>query len=182
MFGKNAHLIKQYLGLCRENIMLKILYICTHNRCRSILSEAITNAKSKGNILAKSAGSQPVGEVHPLSIKYLKEVGIETNGLSSKSWDELESFAPDIVITVCDSAAGETCPIWFGKTLKLHWGLADPSKIVGSDEEIAAAFHHTIQEISERVENLLAQDLSDIQGVVRYIREQSLTLSNTQLN
>lgn len=142
---------------------MKILYICTHNRCRSILSEAITNHLSNGQIEARSAGSQPAGEVHPLSLKYLAEAGISTKGLKSQSWDELEgeleSFAPDLVVTVCDSAAGEACPIWFGQTLKVHWGLEDPSKLEGSDddtdEEIATAFRHTLAVIRERVEALL---------------------------
>lgn len=133
---------------------MKILYICTHNRCRSILSEAITNHFSDGKIVAKSAGSQPVGEVHPLSIKYLQEVGIATEGLCSQSWDEFETFEADLVITVCDSAAGETCPVWFGKSLKMHWGLADPSKLQGSETEIADAFRATIEQIKQRVEQL----------------------------
>ncbi|MDX2465088.1 MAG: arsenate reductase ArsC, partial [Porticoccus sp.] len=94
---------------------MKILYICTHNRCRSILSEAITNHLSNGRIQAKSAGSHPAGEVHPLSIQYLREAGIATADLTSQSWNELETFAPDVVVTVCDSAAGETCPLWFGQ-------------------------------------------------------------------
>lgn len=136
---------------------MKILYICTHNRCRSILSEAITNHMSlqtQGNIQAKSAGSQAAEEVHPLSLQYLQEAGIPTEGLTSKSWDQLESFEPDVVITVCDSAAGEACPVWFGKTVKVHWGLADPSKIEGSEDEKAAAFRETIAEIQHRVSQL----------------------------
>jgi arsenate reductase (thioredoxin) len=135
---------------------MKILYICTHNRCRSILCEAITNHKANGVIEAKSAGSQPVGEVHPLSLKYLAEAGISVTGLASQSWDEFEKFAPDIVITVCDSAAGEACPVWFGKTLKVHWGLQDPSKLTGSEAEVAAAFRQTIDIINQRVDTLLA--------------------------
>ena len=139
---------------------MKILYICTHNRCRSILSEAITNhvslAQAQGSIQAKSAGSQPAGEVHPLSIQYLQEAGIPTKGLVSQSWDELEAFAPDVVVTVCDSAAGESCPVWFGKSVKVHWGLTDPSKVEGSDEEKAQAFRETIAEIQQRVTELLA--------------------------
>jgi arsenate reductase (thioredoxin) len=134
---------------------MKILYICTHNRCRSILSEAITNALSGGLIEARSAGSQPAGEVHPLSLQYLQEAGIPTENLYSKSWDELESFAPDLVVTVCDSAANESCPVWFGKAVKLHWGLADPSKVIGSDAEKAQAFRACIAEIRQRVEALL---------------------------
>ena len=139
---------------------MKILYICTHNRCRSILSEAITNhlslTKVQGRVEAKSAGSQPAGEVHPLSIQYLKEAGVATEALVSQSWDELETFAPDVVVTVCDSAAGESCPLWFGKSVKVHWGLADPSKVEGSDDEKAQAFRETIAEIQQRVTQLLA--------------------------
>jgi arsenate reductase len=133
---------------------MKILYICTHNRCRSILSEAITNGMAEGLIQAKSAGSQPVGEVHPLSLKYLKQEGYSTHGLQSQSWDEFESFEPDLVVTVCDSAAGETCPVYFGKSLKVHWGLSDPSKIVGNDLQIEQAFLACINEIEERVNKL----------------------------
>ena len=134
---------------------MKVLYICTHNRCRSILSEAITNQFSNGKIVAKSAGSQPAGEVHPLSIKYLQEAGISIDGLRSQSWDEFEAFEPDLVVTVCDSAAGESCPLWFGKSLKVHWGLADPSKLQGSEAQIADAFRATIEQIKQRVQQLL---------------------------
>lgn len=133
---------------------MKILYICTHNRCRSILSEAITNHLVGESITAKSAGSHPSGEVHPLSIKYLKEAGISTEGLQSQSWDELEDFKPDVVITVCDSAAGEACPVWFGHSVKVHWALTDPSKVEGSDEFKASAFLDCIAEISDRVNSL----------------------------
>ncbi len=134
---------------------MKILYICTHNRCRSILSEAITNQIAQGAIIAKSAGSQPAGVVHPLSIKYLQLNGYTTNGLKSQSWDDFEDFAPDLVITVCDSAAGETCPVWFGKSIKIHWGLKDPSKINGSDSEKAQAFNECIALIQDRVGQLV---------------------------
>lgn len=134
---------------------MKILFICTHNRCRSILAEAVTNFCSKGFITAKSAGSQPVGQVHPLSLKYLAEQGIPTDGLISQSWDEHENWHPDIVITVCDSAAGESCPVWFGKAIKIHWGLNDPSSLEGNDDEIAAAFNETIVLFKKRVEKLI---------------------------
>ncbi|GGF77688.1 arsenate reductase ArsC [Alteromonas lipolytica] len=134
---------------------MKILYICTHNRCRSILSEAITNHNAGDSITARSAGSQPSGAVHPLSLQYLQEAGISTDGLASQSWDEFETFAPDVVVTVCDSAAGEACPVWFGQTVKVHWGLSDPSKIEGSDEEKAAAFRACIVEITDRVNQLV---------------------------
>ncbi|AMO68688.1 arsenate reductase ArsC [Zhongshania aliphaticivorans] len=137
----------------------KILYICTHNRCRSILCEAISNAAGAGAIEARSAGSQPSGEVHPLSLRYLDELGIATTELRSQSWDEHRNFAPDLVITVCDSAAGEACPLWLGSAQKVHWGLADPSKLTGSDSEIAAGFHACIAEIQRRTAALLALNL-----------------------
>lgn len=138
---------------------MKILYICTHNRCRSILSEAITNHFSDGKLIAKSAGSQPAGEVHPLSIKYLQEAGIATDGLRSQSWVDFQAFDADLVVTVCDSAAGESCPLWFGKSLKVHWGLADPSKLQGTEEQLAAAFRDTIEQIKQRVQQLVNLDV-----------------------
>ena len=143
---------------------MKILFICTHNRCRSILSEAIANDAKDPRLQAASAGSQPVGEVHPLSIKYLQEQGISTDGLKSQSWDELESFEADVVVTVCDSAAGEACPVWFGKSIKLHWGLEDPSKVQGSDEQIKAAFLTCMNEIKYRITKILQLDLENLSG------------------
>ena len=134
---------------------MKILYICTHNRCRSILSEAITNQYGQGRLEARSAGSQPSGQVHPLSLRYLAEQQIPTKGLSSKSWENLDGWVPDVVVTVCDSAAGEACPLWLGHTPRVHWGLVDPSKLEGSDEEVAEAFRQTIKEIIKRVERML---------------------------
>lgn len=142
---------------------MKILYICTHNRCRSILFEAITNHLAKGHIVAQSAGSHPAGVVHPLALHYLRENDIAVEGLQSQSWDAFENFKPDLVITVCDAAAGETCPIWFGNAIKMHWGLSDPSQIEGSDEAKALGFRACIAEIKKRVAKLLAvaeQDLS----------------------
>lgn len=141
---------------------MKILFICTHNRCRSIIAEAITNHISGTTIQAASAGSSPVGEVHPLSLKYLAEAGIATQGLHSQSWHDLESFEPDVVVTVCDSAANETCPIWFGKALKVHWGLADPSKVEGTEEQVKAAFISLMHTLLNRIEFLLAQPLETL--------------------
>ena len=139
-----------------ELTALRMLFICTHNRCRSILSEAITNHRSQGRIDARSAGSSPAGEVHPLSLRYLRETNYPTDGLRSQSWDEFETFAPHLVITVCDSAAQEACPVWFGNNLKIHWSLADPSKIEGSEAEKADAFRAIIMEIERRTDALLA--------------------------
>lgn len=146
--------------------MIRILYICTHNRCRSILSEAITNHLGSGKLEAFSAGSSPSGEVHPLSIKYLKEHGYSTQGLKSQSWDDFEpgsdtDKAIDVVVTVCDSAAQEACPVWFGQQLKLHWALADPSKVEGSQDDKRQAFEACIREIEDRVRTLLSMNTED---------------------
>lgn len=135
---------------------MKLLFVCTHNRCRSILAEAVTRHFAKGQLEVRSAGSQPAGAVHPLSIKYLQEAGIDTSGLCSQSWDELETFAPDVVITVCDSAAGESCPLWFGNAIKVHWGLKDPSALESGERQVAQAFRHTIALLERRIKKLLA--------------------------
>jgi arsenate reductase len=155
---------------------MNMLYICTHNRCRSILSEAITNHLGQGRIKAFSAGSQPCGEVHPMSIRYLEESGIATDGLQSKSWDAFETDQPEVVVTVCDSAASESCPVWFGDTVKVHWGLPDPSKLEGSEEEIREAFYRVMETIERRVRALLSLDLggrsrSELQAALTKIAE-----------
>jgi arsenate reductase len=143
---------------------MKLLFICTHNRCRSILAEAITNFYGGDNFVAKSAGSQPVGQVHPLSLKFLQALNIPTENLCSQSWDEHESWQPDIVITVCDTAAGEPCPAWFGQSLKVHWGLTDPSSLDGSDSEISMAFHTIIERLKKRIERLVELGVQNKSG------------------
>ena len=131
---------------------MKLLFICTHNRCRSILCEAIANQRAEGVLCAASAGSAPVEAVHPLTLRYLEERGYQTSGLQSQSWQDLEGFEPDRVITVCDTAAGEACPLWMGDVQKVHWGLPDPSRTEGSDEVIRAAFMAVIDRIESRVD------------------------------
>lgn len=135
---------------------LKLLFICTHNRCRSILCEAIANQTSQGKLLAKSAGSTPAGEVHPLTLKHLQAHGFSTEGLQSQSWDEHENFQADVVFTVCDNAAGESCPLWFGSSVKAHWGLQDPSKLADDEAQADAAFSQVITLIQQRVAQLTA--------------------------
>jgi arsenate reductase len=136
---------------------MKLLFICTHNRCRSILGEAIANHEGKGLILAASAGSQPSGQVHPLTVEYLHKYGFSTTGLHSKSWDALADFEPDYVITVCDSAARESCPLWLGKATKAHWGLADPSRLAeDSREHQDQAFGRIIHTIASRIAKITA--------------------------
>ncbi len=133
---------------------MKLLFICTHNRCRSILAEAIANYYGKGLIEAYSAGSSPADQVHPLTLSALRNQDIPTSGLHSKSWDEFEKQAIDYVITVCDKAANEPCPLWFGKSRQVHWGLADPSAIQGDPELISAAFKSTIKTLKRRIKKI----------------------------
>lgn len=136
----------------------KVLFLCTHNACRSILAEAIARQLAFGLPLTfMSAGSAPSGKVHPMTLKQLQQQGYSTTGLSSKSWDALADFSPDLVITVCDSAAGETCPLWLGNTPKLHWGLPDPSQLNVEDQDVL--FFKIIRLLEERVSVLLRVDL-----------------------
>ena len=131
---------------------MKLLFICTHNRCRSILCEAIASQRVAGSLQAASAGSAPVESVHPLTLQYLRERGYQTVGLQSQSWHDLEGFEPDRVITVCDSAAGEVCPVWMSEVEKHHWGLPDPSRAEGDDEAVRSAFMAVIDRIENKVD------------------------------
>lgn len=135
---------------------MKVLFMCTHNSCRSILSEAVFNHLAPEGIEAVSSGSFPSGRVNARAIQTLNAAGIPTEGLSSKASDAFEGSPPDIVITVCDRAAGEACPIFFGPALKAHCGLADPSEATGSEEQIEAAFQTTLSKVQERVKAFLS--------------------------
>ena len=136
---------------------MKLLFICTHNRCRSILCEAIASQRVAGSLQAASAGSAPVESVHPLTLQYLRERGYQTVGLQSQSWHDLEGFEPDRVITVCDSAAGEVCPVWMSEVEKHHWGLPDPSRAEGDDEAVRSAFLAVIDRIENKVDEWLRE-------------------------
>jgi arsenate reductase len=134
---------------------MNILFLCTGNSCRSVLSEATFNHLAPPEWRALSAGSKPAGQLHPRAVALLQRKGISTEGYYSKSWDNLP-VTPDIVITVCGSAAGETCPAYLGPVLRAHWGVEDPSHLLGSDEEIEAAFEQTYRILRERIEAFLA--------------------------
>ena len=139
---------------------LNVLFLCTHNSARSILAEAILNHIGKGRFQAFSAGSSPREnqQPNPLALQVLESAGISTEGLHSKSWDEFGTLdAPhmDLVITVCDNAAGEVCPIWPGHPATAHWGYADPSAGEGSDDEKREAFRKTLHAIHQRLELLI---------------------------
>lgn len=130
---------------------LKILVLCTGNSCRSIIGEALFNHLGQGRVAACSAGSRPAGKVHPKSLQLLRARGVATDGLRSKSWDEFANTPLDVVITVCDSAAGEACPVFSGAPVKAHWGLPDPAHAAGTEEEIMAAFEGAYKTLEARI-------------------------------
>ncbi|MFI8692838.1 arsenate reductase ArsC [Stutzerimonas kunmingensis] len=141
---------------------MKILFLCTANSCRSILAEALFNHLAPAGMRAFSAGSEPRGDINPLTLEALARAGIAADGLYSKSSDAHQALNPDFVITVCDKAAGEACPIHFGPATKAHWGLADPSERVGSPEEIKAAFDATLVRLKLRFAAFLALPLAQL--------------------
>lgn len=140
---------------------MNILFLCTGNSCRSILAEATFNALAPADMRAMSAGSKPTGEVHPRSIALLKSKGISTEGYFSKSWDTLP-VTPDIVVTVCGNAAGETCPAYLGNVIRTHWGVEDPAKATGTDAEINASFETAYRILRKRIEAFLALPLAEL--------------------
>lgn len=129
---------------------MRVLFMCTANSCRSILSEGMFNHLALPGFEAVSAGSFPKGQVLPRSLTTLQQAGISIDGLYSKGNDAFEGNPPDIVITVCDKAAGETCPVYFGPALKSHWGLEDPSEVTADEAVIDAAFRATLAHIERR--------------------------------
>lgn len=141
---------------------MNVLFLCTGNSCRSILGEATFNHVAPEGWHAMSAGSKPTGKVHPRSLALLEREGIAIDGYHSKSWDALP-VTPDIVITVCSSAAGETCPAYLGPVLRTHWGVDDPAHATGTDLEIDAAFMAAYQTLRRRIEAFVALPLHDLQ-------------------
>ncbi|NDU85957.1 MAG: arsenate reductase ArsC [Ferrovum sp.] len=140
---------------------MNVLFLCTGNSCRSILGEATFNHLAPHGWRAMSAGSQPTGKIHPRSLALLASEGISTEGYLSKSWDQLPTI-PDIVITVCANAAGETCPTYLGTALRAHWGVEDPAHVTGNDNEIRAAFMTAYKILRLRIEAFLALPLQDL--------------------
>lgn len=142
---------------------MNVLFLCTGNSCRSILGEATFNHLAPQGWHAMSAGSHPTGTVHPRSLALLQREGISTEGLYSKSWDNLPN-TPDLVITVCASAAGETCPAYLGPVLRTHWGVDDPAHVIGTDEVIEQAFATAYRVLRARIEALFALPLGKLTG------------------
>lgn len=141
---------------------MNVLILCTGNSCRSILGEATFNHLAPEGWHAISAGSKPAGYVHPRSLALLEREGIATEGYHSKSWDKLP-VTPDIVISVCGNAAGEECPAYLGPVMRAHWGVEDPAHVVGTEEEIDAAFMDAYRTLRARIEAFFALPLADMQ-------------------
>ncbi|RPI44447.1 MAG: arsenate reductase ArsC [Betaproteobacteria bacterium] len=141
---------------------MKVLFLCTGNSCRSILAEATFNHLAPAGWSAMSAGSHPTGVVHPRSLALLAREAVSTEGCHSKSWESLPA-TPDIVVTVCSSAAGETCPAYLGPALRAHWEVDDPAQARGTDEEIDAAFLTAYRILRARIEAFLALPLEALQ-------------------
>lgn len=140
---------------------MNVLFLCTGNSCRSLISEATFNHLAPAGWHALSAGSQPTGVLNAQALALLASKGIATDGYYSKSWNDLP-LTPDIVITVCGSAAGETCPAYLGPVLRAHWGVDDPSHMVGTQAEIDAAFERAYTLLRSRIEAFLALPLAQL--------------------
>jgi len=133
----------------------QVLVLCTGNSCRSVMAEALFNHLGQGRIQAVSAGSKPTGFIHPKSIETLHRHGIDQNGFRSKSWDEFAGKSFDLVVTVCDAAAAESCPVFLGAVEKLHWSIPDPAKVSGTEAEIESAFEDAFTMLSQRINTYL---------------------------
>ena len=148
--------------------IFNVLFLCTGNSARSIIAEAILNRIGKGKFRAYSAGSHPKGEINPGTIRLLADEGYETGGFRSKSWNEFaKPDGPefDFIFTVCDDAAGETCPVWPGKPMTAHGGIADPAAVSGTPVEVVRAFNDAYRLLSRRIEAFAALPVSSLDGL-----------------
>ena len=142
-----------------------VLFLCTGNSARSILAEALVNHWGRGLFRGYSAGSFPTGRVNPLALELLAQMKIPATGARSKSWDEIAVLGGvefDFVITVCDKAAGETCPIWPGQPMTAHWGIEDPAAVTGSDAQKMLAFRNAFRALEHRIRILLNLPLASL--------------------
>jgi arsenate reductase len=148
--------------------VFNVLFLCTGNSARSILAESLLNQQGKGRFRAFSAGSHPGGQVNPFALELLEKTRFPVEGLRSKSWDEFaQADAPhlDFVITVCDNAAGEVCPVWPGQPMTAHWGIPDPAAVEGSDEVKRRAFADAMNQMQRRVSMFVSLPFKTLDGM-----------------
>jgi arsenate reductase len=143
---------------------LNFLVLCTGNSCRSVLGEALLNHLGAGRLKAFSAGSHPIGRINENALATLARHGLSTEGYKSQSWDEFEDENIDVLISVCDSAAGEACPVYLGQALRGHWGLPDPAHVQGTPEDIINAFEATYAALEQRIRKLLELPFETMPG------------------
>jgi arsenate reductase len=144
----------------RPNPLVNVLFLCTGNSARSIMAEALLNHHGEGRIRAFSAGSSPKGAVHPQALETLSGRGIPVQQLRSKSWDEFgvaDAPVMNVVVTVCDRAAAETCPIWRGHPGSEHWSIPDPAAVEGTDDQVRAAFARTFEMLDARISEFVSR-------------------------
>jgi protein-tyrosine-phosphatase len=159
-----------------------VLFLCTGNSARSILAESLLNALGKGKFRAFSAGSYPKGQVHPMAVELLKRTNLPTEGIRSKSWDEFAApGAPhiDFIFTVCDNAAGEVCPVWPGKPMTAHWGIADPAAVEGTDAEKAFAFRKALKELETRIKLFTSLPIESLDSMTLHARLREIGKTDT---
>jgi protein-tyrosine-phosphatase len=159
-----------------------VLFLCTGNSARSILAESLLNHCGHGKFQAFSAGSFPKGEVHPMALDLLKRTNLPAEGSRSKSWDEFAApGAPpiDFIFTVCDNAAGEVCPVWPGKPMTAHWGIADPAAVEGTDAEKAFAFHKALKELDTRIKLFTDLPIGSLDSMTLQAKLREIGISST---
>jgi arsenate reductase (thioredoxin) len=144
---------------------IRVLFLCTGNSARSIIAESVLRKDGGNRFLGFSAGSRPKGHVNPTALEVLERAGYPTAGLRSKSWEEFAAPGAaiiDIVITVCDNAAGEACPIWPGHPMTVHWGIEDPAAVGGTETEQGAAFEQALRYVKLRLDRLIALPIDEM--------------------
>ena len=157
-----------------------VLFLCTGNSARSILAETILNREGRGNFRAFSAGSQPKGQVHPYALDLLRKMNFDVTALRSKSWNEFAGPGAtplDFVFTVCDNAAGETCPFWPGQPMTAHWGVPDPAAATGSEAEVRLTFADTFRRLSNRISLFVSLPLKSLDKLTLQRQLHSIGLS-----
>ena len=160
-----------------------VLFLCTGNSARSILAESLLNHWGRGKFRGFSAGSFPKGQVHPFAVDLLKRMNLPAENLRSKSWDEFAAAgapAIDFVFTVCDNAAGEVCPIWPGKPMTAHWGVADPAAVEGTDMEKATAFRKAFKELETRIKHFTSLPISSLDSMTLQSRLREIGKTPTE--